>query len=76
MPYFVYHLSSDKSVPPELQETYDQYRPAKEHVRELRKQNPDQDINNFRMIFADDTQKARILLTTQREKPQVEEWEN
>jgi len=76
MPYFVYRLSSDKSVQPELQETYEQYRPAKDYVRELRKQNPGEDIHNFRMIFADDAQKARILLTTQREKPQVEEWEN
>jgi hypothetical protein len=27
-------------------------------------------------VFADNEKQARILLTTKREKPQVEEWEN
>jgi len=76
MPYFVYRLSSDNTVPPELQDTHEKYREAKQHVRDLRTENPNEDLNNFRLIFADDAQQARILLTTQREKPQVEEWEN
>jgi len=76
MPYFVYRLSSDKKTSPELQDTHENYRAAKQHVRDLRSENPNEDLNNFRLIFADDAQQARILLTTQREKPQVEEWEN
>ena len=76
MPYFVYRLSSDSTVPPELQDQHTGYREAKAHVRELRELNPEEDLNNFRLIFADDAQQARILLTTKREKSQVEEWEN
>lgn len=76
MPYFVYRFSSqDKNVAPKLQAQYDDYPSAKRHVKELRSENPDEDLNNFRLIFAEDKDKARILLTTQREKPQIEEWE-
>ena len=77
MPYFVYRFSTeDKNVAPTLQEQCDEYRAAKDKVKELRKANPDEDINNFRLIFAENKDRARILLTTQREKPQIEEWES
>ena len=76
MPYYVYRFSNDdKNVAPKLQEQFDEYRAAKDLVKELRKANPNEDLNNFRLIFADDKDRARILLTTQREKPQIEEWE-
>jgi len=76
MPYYVYRFSTeDNNIAPKLQEQHDEYRAAKDHVKKLRKENPDEDINNFRLIFAEDKDRARILLTTQREKPQIEEWE-
>jgi len=77
MPYYVYRFSAeDKNIAPKLQAQYDEYREAKGHVKELRKENPDEDLNNFRLIFAENKDRARILLTTQREKPQIEEWES
>ena len=77
MPYFVYRFPADnKTATPRLQERHSSYRAAKDHVKELRDTHPDEDLNNFRLIFAEDEDKARILLTTKREKSQVEEWEN
>ena len=76
MPYYVYRFADDnKKIAPKLQEQYEEYRAAKDHVKALRKDNPKEDINNFRLIFADNKDKARVLLTVQREKPQIEEWE-
>jgi len=76
MPYYVYRFSDNKKAAPALQDQHDSYRAAKDHVKELRQTNPNEDLNNFRLIFAEDKDKARILLTTQREKPQIEEWES
>lgn len=77
MPYYVYRFSSENpSAAPKLQETHQDYRAAKDHVKELRETHPGEDLNNFRLVFAEDADKARILLTTKREKPHVEEWEN
>ena len=77
MPYYVYRFSTEeKKIAPKLQAQYDEYGEAKNHVKELRKENPNEDLNNFRLIFADDKDRARILLTTQRDKPQIEEWES
>jgi len=77
MPYYVYRFSNDdKKVAPKLQEQYEEYRAAKDHVKQLRSENPNEDLNNFRLIFAENKDRARILLTMQREKPQIEEWES
>jgi len=77
MPYYVYRFSTDDNkLPPKLQDQHDEYRAAKQHVKDLRDENPDEDINNFRLIFADDKDRARILLTTKREESQIEEWES
>ncbi len=73
MPYFVYHIVPDKKL--ELQRRCETYREAKTLVVELRKAHPDEDINSYRLVFADDEQKARILLTTKRQPSPVEEWE-
>lgn len=77
MPYYVYRFSNeDKKIAPKLQEQYEEYKAAKQHVKDLRSEYPDEDLNNFRLIYADSKDKARILLTTQRKKPQIEEWES
>lgn len=77
MPYYVYRFSNDdKKVAPKLQEQHEEYSAAKDHVKQLRGENPNEDLNNFRLIFAENKDRARILLTTQRAKPQIEEWES
>ena len=76
MPYFVYRfLPDNQNKPLELQDSYEGYREAKQKVKDMREAYPDEDLNNFRLVFADNERQARILLTTQREKPQIEEWE-
>ena len=76
MPYFVYRFLPDNANKPlELEETYDSYRDAKQHVKGMREENPDEDLNNFRMAFAETKAQARALLTTKRAKQQIEEWE-
>lgn len=77
MPYFVYRFfPGNQNKPLELQDSHDSYREAKQQVKDMRATYPDEDLNNFRLVFADNEKQARILLTTKREKPQVEEWEN
>ena len=72
MPYFVFRKTEKKL---ELQGGYDNYRDAKQEVKALRQANPDEDINNFRLVFADNEKQGRILLTTKRESSPIEEWE-
>lgn len=76
MPYYVYVISADKHKSPELQQSYDNYRDAKQNVKDLRNENPNEDLEKYRMVFADTKQQAKILLRTKREKPRIEEWEN
>ena len=76
MPYFVYRfLPDNQNKPLELQDSFEGYREAKQKVKDMRATYPDEDLNNFRLVFADNKAQARVLLTTKREKPQVEEWE-
>lgn len=72
MPYFVFRKTSEKL---EFQHSHDNYRAAKQEVKDMRAANPDEDINNFRLVFADDEKQARILLSTKREGSPIEEWE-
>ncbi|MGD8999532.1 MAG: hypothetical protein PVF75_03885 [Granulosicoccaceae bacterium] len=72
MPYFVFHKTEKKL---ELQSRHDSYRDAKQEVKALRQANPDEDINNFRLVYADNEKQGRILLTTKRESSPIEEWE-
>lgn len=77
MPYYVFRLgqaAGDKKAG--LEQEFDGYKDAKACVVQLRRDHPDEDVNNFRLIFAENVQKARILLTTPRERPPVEEWES
>jgi hypothetical protein len=77
MPYFVFRFTDETETRQvELLKQCDSYREAKQLVVQYRKDNPDMDINTFRMVFADNIEQGRILLTTRREKPIVEEWES
>jgi hypothetical protein len=72
MSYFVFRKTEKKL---ELQGRHDSYRDAKQEVKALRQANPDEDINNFRLVHADNEKQGRILLTTKRESSPIEEWE-
>ncbi|WP_126456932.1 hypothetical protein [Sulfuriflexus mobilis] len=76
MPYFVYRFFPEKTNQLELQDSHDSYRDAKQQVKDMRAAYPNEDLNHFRLVFADNERQARILLTTRREKPRIEEWEN
>ena len=76
MPYFVFRSFPEADgKKPELEQQHDAYKSAKQQVAELREENPDVDLNYFKMVFAEDEKKARILLRTHREPPRIEEWE-
>ena len=72
MPYFVFRKLDNKL---EFQHSHDSYKNAKQELKDLRAANPGEDLNNFRLVFADDEKQARILLTNKRESSPVEEWE-
>lgn len=72
MQYFVFRKLPNKL---EFQHSHSCYRDARQEVKDLRGANPEEDLNNFRLVFADDEKQARILLTTKKEASPVEEWE-
>jgi hypothetical protein len=61
MPYFVFRISPDRKLT--LLDTFTKFKNAKEHVRSLRVQQATDDRNIVRMIFAEDTKKAQLLLS-------------
>jgi hypothetical protein len=64
MPYFVYRISPERKLT--LIETFAKFKEAKDFARSLRAQQATDDRNMVRMIFAEDPQKARLLLSDQR----------
>ncbi len=64
MPYFVYRISPERKLT--LIETLPKFKEAKGLARSLRAQQAADDRNIIRLIFAEDPQKARLLLTDQR----------
>jgi hypothetical protein len=72
MQYFVFRKLANKL---EFQHSHSSYRDARQEVKDLRAANPEEDLNNFRLVFAEDEKQGRILLTTKKEASPVEEWE-
>jgi hypothetical protein len=64
MPYFVYRISPERKLT--LIGTFATFKEAKDHARSLRAQQPSDDRNIVRMIFAEDPKKARLLLSDKR----------
>jgi len=64
MPYFVYRLTPDQR--PNLLETFPKYQEARTLARRLRAELPAGSPDVIRMIFADDQNKARLLITDTR----------
>jgi len=61
MPYFVYRITPDRKLT--LIETFSRFQDAKTLARSMRAQQAPADNHIIRMIFAEDTKKAQLLLT-------------
>jgi hypothetical protein len=64
MPYFVYRLTPGQR--PNLLETFAKYPDARNLARRLRAELPAGSADTIHMIFAEDPNKARLLLTDTR----------
>lgn len=64
MPYFVYRITPDRKLT--LIETFSKFQDAKSLARSMRAQQAPADNHTIRMIFAEDSRKAQLLLTDQR----------
>lgn len=78
MPYYIYQIEqSAGAVIKRLQLTYkcDDYRQAKVEIRKLRDKQPQQDKQQWKMVFAESELQAEELLQEKREAPVLMEWE-
>ena len=78
MPYYVYRVSESagalvKNL--ELLETFDKFRDAKLHAKELRAAGDTTEGSVIKVMFAENQLEAEELLMEKREKPIVVEWE-
>lgn len=76
MPYFIYKIGTGvtalvKNLEPVAK--FDSYKDAKKEVRVLR--SSDQESNEYKVIFAENQLEAEEMLSEQREKPVLAEWE-
>jgi hypothetical protein len=56
-------------------ERFESYKEAKQHVRSLRNDQPDHELANFKIIFADSELDAEEKLQEKRDAPIIREWE-
>lgn len=75
MPYFIFHISSDKNAKPELLDSKENFPEANKLCKSLRKEMSSSDELIIKMIFAEDESEARRLMRTKKEAAPVEEWE-
>jgi hypothetical protein len=61
MPYYIFKISPTEEV--EYIDTKDKYRAARDMVRALRNDLPEQDKSTYRMIFANTVAQGKTLLT-------------
>ena len=78
MPYYIYivtgsETSNTKSVA--LVRGYENFKLAKAEVRRLRTEEPLDDNQAYKIIFADDQPEAEQRLREFREEPIAKEWE-
>jgi hypothetical protein len=78
MPYYIYIVTSidtttKKSV--ERVSEFENFKLAKTEVRRLRAEQPLQDNQSYKIIFAEDTAQAEQRLVEYREEPVAKEWE-
>lgn len=78
MPYFVYRITESAGAfvrNLELVETFDKFRDAKLHAKQLRADMSAGDRALIKVMFAENQLEAEELLQEKREKPIVMEWE-
>ena len=61
MPYFLYRISPERKLT--LVETFEKFQDAKTQARRLRAEQPADNRDTIRMIFAETSKKAQLLLT-------------
>lgn len=67
MPYFVYQISEDKQL--QYIDRIEEYRDARNHVRQLRSEQSKEDRSLIRLIHASNQLEAERLLLTHRAPP-------
>lgn len=78
MPYFIYKIiAGPTALVKNLQQVaaHDEYKSAKQQVRELRASQQADDKASFKVIYADNALSAEEQLLEHREAPIVREWE-
>ena len=78
MPYYIYIVTSidtttKKSVEPVSE--FENFKQAKTEVRRLRAEQPLQDNQSYKVMFAESNAEAEQRLIEYREEPVAKEWE-
>jgi hypothetical protein len=78
MPYYIYIIqdidTTTKKIVGRVSE-YENFKLAKTEVRRLRAEQPLQENQSYKIIFAEDTAEAEKRLIEYREEPVTKEWE-
>ena len=78
MPYYIYTVTTIDTTTKKIVERiseFENFRLAKTEVRRLRSEEPLQDNQSYKIIFAEDTAEAEQRLSEYREEPVAKEWE-
>jgi hypothetical protein len=78
MPYYIYIVTSHDTTGTRsvtLVREYENFKLAKTEVRRLRSEDQLEEIQAYKIIFADDVAQAEQRLTEFREEPITREWE-
>jgi len=78
MPYYIYSITTTdtgtKKSAAHVSE-FENFKQAKTEVRRLRSEEPLENNQSYKIMFADDTAAAEKLLLEYREEPIAKEWE-
>lgn len=77
MPYYVFKITQPTQLVKnlDLQDTFDEYKPARALARDLRKNAPAGEQSTYQLVFAANQLEAEENLQERREKPVLMEWE-
>ncbi len=78
MPYFVYKIAavpSSAAQQPEIQDTFESFKDAKNQAREIRTGLEAGSNVTVKVIFAESEAQAKELLVRKKEKPILRDWE-
>jgi len=78
MPYYIYRVTTTDTGTKKSAEhvsEFENFKLAKTEVRRLRTEEPLENNQSYKIMFADDTAVAEKLLLDYREEPIAKEWE-